>query len=135
VTIYFAASIRGGRQDEAIYAELVRVLAAHGTVLTEHVGNASLLAGEAAFTDREIHDRDLEWLRAADVVVAEVSTPSLGVGYEIGKATEWGKPVVCLARTGTPVSAMIAGGAVVMRWYERVEEFEGILSGLKAFAG
>ena len=34
MTIYFAASIRGGRSDQAIYLQIVEALKQHGTVLT-----------------------------------------------------------------------------------------------------
>lgn len=42
--IYFAGSIRAGRDDAALYARLVEELKNHGTVLTEHVANDQLLA-------------------------------------------------------------------------------------------
>jgi len=109
--IYFAGAIRGGRDDWAFYQAMVRLLGQYGTVLTEHVGNSELAITGEDLPDREVHDRDLAWLRESDCLVAEVTTPSLGVGYEIGKATEWGKPVLCLFRTGSErkLSAMIAG--------------------------
>jgi hypothetical protein len=63
--------------------------------------------------------------------VAEVSTPSLGVGYEIGKATEWGKRVLCLYRpqVGRTLSAMIAGSkGVTLKEYESTSQLEEIFS-------
>lgn len=119
--IYFAASIRGGREDWASYLEIVRQLRQYGQVLTEHVGDADLSAAGEETDDRFIHDRDLAWLKEADYLVAEVTTPSLGVGYEIGKATEWGKPVLCLYRPDErrSLSAMISGcDAVTVREYQ-----------------
>lgn len=115
MTIYFAASISGGRGDQAVYAQLIKLLRAHGTVLTEHFGEASLTSAGENLPDQAIHDRDLNWLRSADVLVAEVTTPSLGVGYEIGRAVEWGKRVVCLHRpaAGRRLSGMIAGCSAV----------------------
>lgn len=109
--IYFAAAIRAGRLDAALYAELVAILQRRATVLTEHVGGPLPEGGEDGVTDREIHDRDLGWLAGADAVVAEVSVPSLGVGYEVARALELGKPVLCLYRPagGRRLSAMIAG--------------------------
>eukprot|EP00050_Salpingoeca_kvevrii_P000757 m.155205 g.155205 ORF g.155205 m.155205 type:complete len:177 (+) comp10202_c0_seq7:2039-2569(+) len=110
--IYFAGSIRGGRDDAALYMDLIRELQRYGEVLTEHVGNDALLAsGEADRTDKWIHDRDLAWLTESDVVVAEVTQPSLGVGYELGRAVEMKRRVVCLFRpaSGRSLSAMIAG--------------------------
>ncbi|MCK3683766.1 nucleoside 2-deoxyribosyltransferase [Maribellus sp. YY47] len=110
--IYFAGSIRGGREDAALYEQLISYLKNFGEVLTEHVGDQTLSAlGDDGPTDRFIHDRDLEWLQAADVLVAEVTTVSMGVGYEIGRAVAAGKKVLCLFRPGSGKnpSAMIAG--------------------------
>ncbi len=110
--IYFAGSIRGGREDAALYQQIIEFLKSFGEVLTEHIGDISLTSlGDDGPTDRFIHDRDLEWLQSSDVLVAEVTTVSMGVGYEIGRAVESGKKVLCLFRpaAGKNLSAMIAG--------------------------
>ncbi|HEY0431660.1 MAG TPA: nucleoside 2-deoxyribosyltransferase [Pyrinomonadaceae bacterium] len=127
--IYFAGSIRGGRSDAALYYEIVRQLRDFGEVLTEHVGETELGVLGQDIGDRLIHDRDLEWLRDSDYLVAEVTNPSLGVGYEIGKAAEWDKPVLCLYRpeNGRSLSAMIAGcAAVTVREYQNAAELPDI---------
>lgn len=110
--IYFAGSISGGRNDVELYQALIRHLDLCGTVLTEHIGNQSMTnLGEDAISDNDIYQRDIAWIREADIVIAEVSTPSLGVGYEICKAEELGKPVLCLYRDREKhrLSAMVAG--------------------------
>jgi 2'-deoxynucleoside 5'-phosphate N-hydrolase len=110
--IYFAGSIRGGCEDSELYSRLIDILKGFGEVLTEHVGSTSLNNnGESGLTDTFIHDRDLSWILESDVVVAEVTAPSLGVGYEVGRAIENGKKVICFYRRqeGKAVSAMIAG--------------------------
>lgn len=110
--IYFAGSIRGGREDAALYLQIIDYLKTFGDVLTEHIGDQNLTdVGDDGPTDKFIHDRDLEWLQSADVLVAEVTTVSMGVGYEIGRAVEAGKKVLCLFRpdSGKNLSAMIAG--------------------------
>ena len=127
--IYFAASIRGGRDDWASYLEIVSQLREYGEVLTEHIGDAELSAAGEDLGDRHIHDRDLGWLKSSDCLVAEVTTPSLGVGYEIGKATEWGKPVLCLYRPAAErsLSAMVAGSdGVILKEYQRPDELNQI---------
>jgi|SRR5205085_4136168 len=129
--IYFAGAIRGGREDRALYLSIVEQLREYGHVLTEHIGDAALSELGEVGDDKKIHDRDLAWLIEADYLVAEVTTPSLGVGYEIGKATEWGKPTLCLFRPdrGRILSAMIAGGSGIMvREYENAEELENIFA-------
>ena len=109
--IYFAGSIRGGCDDWRIYADIIALLREYGTVVTEHVGDANVTLGGENAPDRDIHDRDIAWLRDADVLVAEVTVPSLGVGYEIGRSVQWGKRIVCLYRPGEgrKLSGMIAG--------------------------
>ena len=110
--IYFAGSIRGGREDAALYLQIIEYLKTFGEVLTEHIGDPNLpRLGDDGPTDKYIHDRDLKWLQSAEVLVAEVTTVSMGVGYEIGRAVETGKKVLCLFRpdSGKNLSAMISG--------------------------
>jgi len=130
--IYFAGSIRGGRNDAQIYQEMIIFLKSLGQVLTEHVGNPELTEkGDDGPDDRHIHDRDMQWLRSCDVVVAEVSVPSLGVGYEIGWAAALDKPVLCLYRpkSDRPLSAMIAGCEKIQTCaYSSVEEAKDLIS-------
>jgi len=119
--IYFAGSISGGRADVGFYKEIINYLKNYGKVLTEFIGDDSLLAnGEAELTDKQIHDRDLDWLMEADVLVAEVTTPSLGVGYEIGRSVENGKKILCLFKENEHkrLSAMVAGcdGIITKRY-------------------
>jgi 2'-deoxynucleoside 5'-phosphate N-hydrolase len=128
MNIYFAGSIRGGRDDAALYALIIDFLKQSGNVFTEHIGDAALTdQGDEGFTDRQIHDRDMDWLLAADIIVAEVTTVSTGVGYEIGRAVALGKKVICLYREqpGKKLSAMIAGCPhLSMIFYRHVEELE-----------
>ncbi len=110
--IYFAGSICGGRDDKELYLRLIQHLAKYGQVLTEHVGDQNLSdLGEEGLSDDWIYNRDLSQVQESDVLVAEVSTPSLGVGYEIGKAEDMNKRILCLYRpqNGKRLSAMIAG--------------------------
>ena len=97
--IYFAASIRGGRKDSGVYSDIINHLKEFGEVLTEHVGYESLTSkGEDAMNDIQIHDRDMEWLIKSDIIIAEVTNPSLGVGYELGRAIAYNKKILCLYR-------------------------------------
>jgi hypothetical protein len=110
VNIYFACSITGGRQDEAVYQVLVGTL--HGA---GHEVPTALLAGnevmqlEGIVDADDIYARDTAWIRGCDLLLAEVSTPSHGVGYEIGYALSLDKPVLCLHRLNVNVSKMILG--------------------------
>ena len=128
--IYFTGSIRGGRDDKELYLEIINLLGKYGKVLTEHIGDKTLSAmGEDGPTDEYIYDRDMAWLNEADVVVAEVPTPSLDVGYEIGKMED-NKPVLCFYREqdGKRISAMIGGNKnVKIERYRTIDDLGPIL--------
>ena len=115
--IYFAGSIRGGREDADRYYEIINHLKKYGEVLTEHVGSDSLThKGENTLNDNQIHNRDMNWLLSSDIVIAEVTNPSLGVGYEIGRAIEHKKKIICLfyTKSNNRLSAMISGSKDVV---------------------
>lgn len=126
MNIYFAGSIRGGREDAAMYFQIIEYLKNFGKVLTEHIGDLKLShLGADEPTDRYIHERDLRWLQSADVLIAEVTTVSMGVGFEIGRAIESGKKVLCLFRpsSGKNLSAMITGCPdLELQFYENIDE-------------
>ena len=128
--IYFAGSIRGGRDDKDLYAQIIQKLESYGTVLTEHIGDSELTTfGEQNSSDIEIYERDMNWLNESDIVVAEVTTPSLGVGYEIGQM-EGKKPILCLFReqAGRRLSPMIGGNAhLQVQEYKTIEDIDSIL--------
>jgi 2'-deoxynucleoside 5'-phosphate N-hydrolase len=131
--IYFAGSIRGGRTDVRVYQAMIEYLSTFGEVLTVHVGDPSLSEkGDDGPDDRYIYDRDMAWLAACDVLVAEVSVPSLGVGYELGCAVALKKPVLCLLRSESDrsLSAMITGNpAIRTSAYSSIDEAQKILAG------
>jgi hypothetical protein len=124
--VYFACSIRSGRDDQPLYAELVKAIKQHAVVLSEFFVDPSLTSwGYDGATDDKIWQKNVEWIKEADAVIAEVSTPSLGVGYEIAKAEEWSKPVLALYRRqeGKRLSAMISGSpATKVVSYDKLEE-------------
>ncbi|MEK7083833.1 MAG: nucleoside 2-deoxyribosyltransferase [Patescibacteria group bacterium] len=132
MNIYFAGAIRGGRAEQPKYEEFVRILKQHGTVCSEHVGDETISAyGETDLVAEEIHERELKVLEKSDVVVAEVTTPSLGVGYLIAQAEKMGKRILAFyhGQDSLKLSAMIKGNAHVdVHMYERLEDVERILA-------
>lgn len=117
LTIYFAGAISGGRADVAHYRAIVEALEADGhRVLAGAVASEDVGAHGESLDAAAIFARDLGWIREADVLVAEVSLPSTGVGYEVATARyEYRKPVICLYRAAFTkrCSAMVAGDAGV----------------------
>jgi nucleoside 2-deoxyribosyltransferase len=129
--VYFAGSIRGGRQDAALYSQIIELLRSHGDVLTEHVGEMDPDRAEDNVPDEVIYRRDMAWLEEVDALVAEVTVPSHGVGYEIARAVALGKPTLCIHRPedGGRLSALIAGNPMLRcECYQRVEELNIILA-------
>lgn len=130
--IYFAGSIRGGRGDQELYFQIIKEIQKYGDVLTEHVGDKDLNSeGEVEKTDEYIFTRDMEWVSDADLIIAEVSTPSLGVGYEIGRAEAMDKKVFCLYRhqESKKLSAMLTGNKSVKIFeYQNFEDVQDILA-------
>lgn len=117
VTIYFAGAISGGRSDVAHHRGIVQALEDDGhRVLAGAVASEDIGAQGETLEPSAIFSRDLGWIAEADVLVAEVSMPSTGVGYEIASARyRYYKPVICLYRPAHTArcSAMVAGDAGV----------------------
>ncbi len=112
MNIYFSCAIAGGRADQPIYAAIVAHLQALGhTVPTAALAEVGILSDEATVAPSAVYARDVAWVNGADALIAEVSTPSHGVGYEIALALGRGRPVLCLHRAGVAVSKMITGNS------------------------
>ena len=135
-TIYFSGSISGGRGDVATYRRIIealereghRVLA--GSVAAEHISDSG-----DPLSAHEIFERDLRWIEQADVLVAEVSTPSTGVGYEIAAARyRYGIPVICLYRPAFTkrCSAMVTGDDAIRLIEYRDDSVDDLLARLSS---
>lgn len=110
MNVYFSCSITGGRQDENAYQAIVNAMLAGGhEVPTQGLSQPDSLKQELLLTPEEVYTRDKDWIEKCDALVAEVSTPSHGVGYEIAYALSCGKPVLCCYRNDAQVSKMITG--------------------------
>lgn len=128
--IYFAGSIRGGRTDAELYQRMIAYIQRRHTVLTEHVGDLSKSKTEGlANRDKAIYEQDIAWLRESDLVIAECTTPSLGVGYELAYAEKYQKPVhIFYDKSRTKISAMLSGNSYFkLHPYRNEEELYRIL--------
>ena len=85
MNIYLACTVRGDRGGLAIARALADAIEDMGhTVLTRHLLEDDADASEAQLTERAVFERDLRWLESADVLIAEASGSSYGVGFEVG---------------------------------------------------
>lgn len=136
MNVYFSCSITGGREDQAVYELIVNFLAAHGhDVPTAHLARPGVLDEESVIEPREVYLRDLKWVEDCDALIAEVSTPSHGVGYEVALALFLGKPVLCCYRQGLKVSKMILGNTHKTLRVVAYESINDLVPLIKSFLG
>jgi hypothetical protein len=116
MTIYLACTVRGDRGGVLAGRAICERLERHGhEVQTKHLLADDVETAESQITEREVFRRDLEWLTACDVLVAEASGSSYGVGFEVGyvlgRAHASGQRVVLLydAARRDKVSRLITG--------------------------
>ena len=123
--IYISASIYGGRQKIEIYKKIIEKLEEFAEVLNRNVIEEDVIEKEAFQDDNDIFE-DLEnKMRDADLILAEVTVPSLGVGYEIGFADMIGKKVLAIYDLNDveKVSTMIRGNKrIKLIGYHKIEE-------------
>jgi len=116
MTVYLACTVRGDRGGVEAGRAICARLQHHGhTVLTTHLLADDVNDAESKLTERDVYSRDLEWLSGCDVIVAEASGSSYGVGFEmgyvLGRAKASGQRAVLLyntARRGA-ISRLITG--------------------------
>lgn len=109
--IYVSGSIYGGLEKIDTYKVLIDELEKYGEVLTKQIADPNTIDNEKYQKDEDIYN-DLEnKLISADILIAEVTIPSLGVGYEIGYADKLGKRIIAIYDENyvTKVSTMIRG--------------------------
>ena len=111
MNIYFSGSIYGGRQKLESYKKLIKELTKFGKVLDEEVADDDVLINEESISDNEVFESLVKRINKADLIFAEVTVPSLGVGYEIGYADSHNKRIICVYdKTVTPkITTMLRG--------------------------
>ena len=85
MVIYLACTVRGDRGAvEGLRALVVSLEGGGHTVLTKHLLDDNVEGAESALTERAVYDRDIAWLEACDILIADGSGSSFGVGFEVG---------------------------------------------------
>lgn len=131
--VYLAGSIRGGREDAAVYKRMIDYINKTDIVLTEYIGLGNLSVKTRTKEDDEhIYERDTEWIRASDVLIAECTSPSHGVGYELAYAEARNIPVhIFYDKSKANVSAMLNGNTRFKLYpYEREAEIYPVLDNI-----
>ena len=102
--VYLACTVRGDRSGVLAGRAICERLQHHGhEVLTTHLLADDVEGAESQLTEEQIYRRDLDWLTSCDVLVAEASGSSYGVGFEVGfvlgRAHQTGQRVLLLYNT------------------------------------
>jgi len=85
VRVYFGFTVAGDRSSVVAARRIVDWLESHGhEVLTRHLVREDARERDRSLGPREVFERDMQWLAAADIFIAEVSGSSFGLGFEAG---------------------------------------------------
>ena len=131
--IYVSGSIYGGTKKIETYKMLIEELEKYGEVLDKQIADPNTIANEVYQKDEDIFNDLEEKLIISDVLVAEVSIPSLGVGFELGFADKLNKKIIAIYdKNYTPkVTTMIRGNKrITLIPYQRIEEITNNLDKL-----
>ena len=116
--IYLACTVRGDRGAVEGLRKLAAALEAAGhELLTKHLLDDNVEGAESRLTERQVYDRDVAWLDACDVLVADASGSSFGVGFEVGyilgRSDRSGQRVLLLYRADRQpfISRLISGNS------------------------
>lgn len=139
VNIYLACTVRGDRGAVAVLREVADHLEGAGhTVLTRHLLDDNVDSAESSLTEREVFARDMEWLTAADVLIADASGSSYGVGFEVGyvlgRSDVTGQRVLLLYNDArrSVVSRLIVGTdhqRCIVHSYQRADDLLPLITG------
>ena len=128
--IYCAGPIKGDPTYKKEYAHMIDFV--------DELGHTALAESNEKFnasiplTDKQIYKRDIKWIDSCQLMIAEVSGPSLGVGFEIAYGL-FQKQIPVLALVYAEVrnlSAMLSGCAsplLTIERYAHVDEIKNII--------
>lgn len=107
--IYCAGPIRGNKTFQQNYIQIVQIVEALGHSALSEI--SSKFGSSIPLSAKQIYSRDVKWLDGSKLMIAEVSGPSLGVGFEVAYAL-FKKKIPVLAvyhESAEQISSMIIG--------------------------
>lgn len=83
--VYFGFTVAGDRSSLDAARKVVTLLEELGhEVLTRHLVDDDAWAADRSISPQDVYRRDMAWLQACDLFIAEVSGSSFGLGFETG---------------------------------------------------
>lgn len=131
--IYCAGAIKGDNTYQDNYKEIIKTV--------ETLGHTALSELNTKFNppiplnDKQIYQRDMKWIDGSKLMIAEVSGPSLGVGFEIAYAVFVKKiPVLAVYAENAPaVSSMLTGCGVANFVIKKYYNFDDLQRNIRNF--
>ncbi|MFZ1519668.1 MAG: nucleoside 2-deoxyribosyltransferase [Ignavibacteriaceae bacterium] len=107
--IYCAGPIKGNTTYQENYFQLVQIVESLGHMALSEM--STKFHSSIPLNAKQIYARDLKWLDGSKLMIAEVSGPSLGVGFEVAYALFHKKiPVLAVHHEQSgQISSMISG--------------------------
>jgi len=84
--------------------------------------------GLVAGTPQEVFQHDTQCVKDCDLLLAEVSYPAIGLGYEIATALQLKKKILAVAKTEAKVSRLVLGVEAPGYRFDRYADISEILS-------
>jgi len=129
--VYCAGAIKGDTAYQNNYKEIIRFIESMShTALAELNGKFKF---SLPLNDDQIYSRDIKWIEGSHLMIAEISGPSLGVGFEIAYAIFQREiPVLALVSADVKkISAMITGcnsKLLTIKRYKNIDDMHNIIS-------
>lgn len=125
--VYCAGAIKGDVTYQNYYKEIISIVKSFNHTAISELNKE--FKEQEVISDKKIYERDINWLKESDIMIAEVSGPSLGVGYEIAYALNVIKiPVLALLYTGVKKISSIISGCTselfILREYNSPDEIK-----------
>ena len=117
--IYLAHSLTQAPEEFKIEMEKLKNLLKEKYEVLEFKG---LINGTA----EEVYKHDVQCVMDCDLLLAEVSYPAIGLGFEIATALTHKKRVLCCAQTNAKVSRLVLGISDTNFKFLRYNEFNEI---------
>jgi len=131
--VYCAGAIKGDSSYRERYQEMVNIVKNEGHSALSELNPEF----HSAFplNENQIFQRDIKWIENSNLMIAEISGPSLGVGFEISYALyEREIPVLALYDSSVDqVSAMIAGCDSELLYVKKYTDSEELSELIKSF--
>jgi hypothetical protein len=135
--VYFGFTVAGDRSSLQAARRIVEWLDKRGhEVLTRHLVDEDAREQDRLLGPQQVFERDMRWLDAADVFIAEVSGSSFGLGFETGYVLgSSGRRAILFYRVDSAerISLLITGNRhpnCTVVSYQSIDELETILGSL-----